>query len=154
MLQGTRDEDAAKEFAHRVVDVSVFLDRLGIEIPPPLSGTVTVAYHDACHLSHAQGVRSAPRDLLRQIPGLILKEITDGDICCGSAGTYNIDQPEIAAQLGRKKAASIAATGARYVVMGNIGCMTQIQTHLRAQNGMPQVLHTIQLLAMAYDGRL
>jgi glycolate oxidase iron-sulfur subunit len=154
MLQGTPDEDAAKEFAHRVVDVSVFLDRLGIEAPPPLAAPVIVAYHDACHLSHAQGVRSAPRDLLRQIPGLVLKEVADGEICCGSAGTYNIDQPEIAASLGRKKAGNIAATGARFAVMGNIGCMTQIQSHLQSTSGAPQVIHTIQLLAMAYEGRL
>jgi glycolate oxidase iron-sulfur subunit len=154
MLQGTPYEVEAKEFAHRVVDVSVFLDRLGIEAPPALREPVVVAYHDACHLSHAQGVRSAPRDLLRQIPGLVLKEIADGDMCCGSAGTYNVDQPEIAAQLGRKKAANISATGAHYAVMGNIGCMTQIQTHLRSGTDVPRVLHTIQLLAMAYEGKL
>jgi glycolate oxidase iron-sulfur subunit len=154
MLQGTPDEAAAKEFAHRVVDVSVFLERLGLEPPPALPQPVTVAYHDACHLSHAQGVRSAPRDLLRQIPGLVLKEVADGDICCGSAGTYNVDQPDIAAGLGRKKAAHIAATGADYVVMGNIGCMTQIATHLRSQGNAPRVLHTMELVAMAYAGRL
>jgi glycolate oxidase iron-sulfur subunit len=154
MLQGTPDEAAAKEFAHRVVDVSVFLDRLGIVPPPPLKKPVTVAYHDACHLSHAQGVRSAPRDLLRQIPGLVLKEIADGDICCGSAGTYNVDQPDIAAGLGRKKASNIAATGAAYVVMGNIGCMTQIASHLRSLGNTPRVLHTMELLAMACEGRL
>jgi glycolate oxidase iron-sulfur subunit len=154
MLQGTPEEAAAREFAHRVIDVSVFLDRLGFDPPPALEKPVTVAYHDACHLSHAQGVRSAPRDLLRSIPGLALKEVQDGDICCGSAGTYNIDQPEIAAGLGRKKAAGIAATGADYVVMGNIGCMTQIATHLRSREGAPRVLHTMELLAKAFEGSL
>jgi glycolate oxidase iron-sulfur subunit len=154
MLQDTPDEAAAKDFAHRVVDVSVFLDRLGIDPPPPLKKPVTVAYHDACHLSHAQGVRSAPRDLLRAIPGLVLKEIPEGDICCGSAGTYNIDQPDIAAGLGRKKASNIAATGADFVVMGNIGCMTQIATHLHSRSGAPRVLHTMELLAKAYQGTL
>ncbi len=155
MLQGTPDEAAAAEFAHRVVDVSLFLERLGIEPPPAVKKPVTVAYHDACHLSHAQGVRAAPRDLLRLIPGLTLKEVADGEICCGSAGTYNIDQPEIAAGLGRKKAANISATGAAYVVMGNIGCMTQIATHLQARGpGNPRVLHTMELLALAYAGEL
>lgn len=154
MLRGTPDEAAAETFARRVEDVSVYLDRLGLEPPQAAAGPLTVAYHDACHLSHAQGVRSAPRELLRRIPGLTLKEIADGDICCGSAGTYNIDQPEIAAGLGRKKAANIAASGARYVVMGNIGCMTQITAHLRALPGAPRVLHTMELLAMAYAGKL
>ena len=154
MLQGTPDEAAARAFAHRVLDVSVFLDRLGIEPPPTPSRTVTVAYHDACHLSHAQGVRSAPRELLRRIPGLVLKEIADGDICCGSAGTYNIDQPEIAAGLGRKKAENISATAAEFVVMGNIGCMTQITAHLRRHDAAPRVLHTMELLALAFDAKL
>lgn len=154
MLKGTAEETAAKAFAHRVQDVSVFLDRLGIESPPAPPRAITVAYHDACHLSHAQGVRSAPRELLRRIPGLVLKEIADGDICCGSAGTYNIDQPDIAASLGRRKAANITATGADFVVMGNIGCMTQLTTHLRPHQGAPRVMHTMELLAMALEGRL
>ena len=68
---------------------------------------MTVAYHDACHLSHAQGVRSAPRELLRSIPGITVVEIPDGEICCGSAGSYNVDQPEIAADLGQRKAEAI-----------------------------------------------
>lgn len=153
MLRGTPDESAAEKFAHRVQDVSQFLDTLGIDPPPP-ARNITVAYHDACHLSHAQGVRSAPRQLLRKIPGLILKEVADADLCCGSAGTYNIDQPEIAAGLGKKKAASIAATGADYVVMGNIGCMTQISAHLRPHPKAPRVLHTMELLAMAFAGKL
>jgi glycolate oxidase iron-sulfur subunit len=154
MLQGTADEPAARAFAHRVEDVSVFLDRLGPAAIPALPRTVVVAYHDACHLSHAQGVRSAPRELLRRIPGLELREIADPDMCCGSAGTYNVDQPEIAAGLGRRKAGSIAATGAEFVVMGNIGCMTQITAHLRSQVSAPKVLHTMELLALAAAGQL
>jgi glycolate oxidase iron-sulfur subunit len=150
MLQGTPDEAAAREFAHRVEDVSVFLHRLGMEPPPALPRPLTVAYHDACHLSHAQGVRSAPRELLRLIPGLTLKEVPNGEMCCGSAGTYNIDQPAIAASLGHKKAEAIASTGADCVVMGNIGCMTQIVTHLRSQDHAPQVMHTMELLAAAF----
>lgn len=149
MLQGTPDEQAARDFAHRVEDVSVFLHRLSIEPPPALPRPLTVAYHDACHLSHAQGVRSAPRELLRLIPGLTLKEVPNGEMCCGSAGTYNIDQPAIAASLGHKKADAIASTGADCVVMGNIGCMTQIALHLRGHGRAPRVMHTMELLAAA-----
>jgi glycolate oxidase iron-sulfur subunit len=153
MLQGTPDESGARAFAHRVQDVSVFLERLGVESPPAPPRALIVAYHDACHLSHAQGVRSAPRELLRRIPGLVLREIADAEICCGSAGTYNIDQPGIAASLGQTKAANIAATGADFVVTGNIGCMTQIAAHLRAHPNAPRLLHTMELLALAFEGR-
>lgn len=143
MLAGTADEAAAKTFAHRVQDVSAFLDRLGIISPPAASNPLRVAYHDACHLSHAQGVRTAPRALLQQIPGLELCEVPDGEICCGSAGTYNLDQPEIAASLGRKKAEAIAQTQASWLTAGNIGCLTQISTHLRSIAPNVRVVHKI-----------
>jgi glycolate oxidase iron-sulfur subunit len=109
-----------------------------------------VAYHDACHLAHAQGVTAQPRQLLRAIANLTLMEIPEGEICCGSAGTYNIEQPEIAARLGQRKAANILKTGADAVAAGNIGCMVQIKTHLQ-RNGKPlPIYHTMQLLDMAY----
>jgi glycolate oxidase iron-sulfur subunit len=111
-----------------------------------------VAYHDACHLAHAQRVTQPPRHLLAAIPNVTVRELYEGDLCCGSAGTYNLEQPEIAKQLGARKANNIVASGADMVVMGNIGCMTQIRTHL-AQVGHPiPVLHTIELLAQAYAG--
>ena len=84
----------------KVQDVTVFLDALGIDSPAPLPAPMTVAYHDACHLAHAQGVTDAPRRLLSAVPNLTLVPIPEGEICCGSAGSYNIEQPEIAAQLG------------------------------------------------------
>jgi glycolate oxidase iron-sulfur subunit len=88
--------------------------------------------------------------LLAAIPNLTLRELYEGDLCCGSAGTYNLEQPEIAKKLGERKAHNIVVSGAEMVVMGNIGCMTQIRTHL-AQSGHPlPVLHTIELLAQAY----
>ena len=104
--------------------------------------------------AHAQGIQSAPRNILGQIPGLVLCEIPDGEICCGSAGTYNIEQPDIANTLGNTKAKNIAGLNVDAVAMGNIGCMVQIQNHLKRLNPASQaipVLHTIQLLDRAYD---
>jgi glycolate oxidase iron-sulfur subunit len=111
-----------------------------------------IAYHDACHLANAQGVRSEPRHLLRMIPGVELCEISDAHLCCGSAGTYNIDQPEIAASLGKQKASNVVATGAEIVATGNIGCMTQLSNHLTKQASEIQVRHTMQVLRDAYLG--
>ncbi|HEX7119575.1 MAG TPA: heterodisulfide reductase-related iron-sulfur binding cluster [Longimicrobiales bacterium] len=152
VFAGREEEDAARKLADRVVDVSVFLDRLGLVPPPPLPSPLRLAYHDACHLCHAQGVRAEPRRLLRAIDGLELVELGDGERCCGSAGTYNIDQPEIAGQLGRMKAEAVRRTGCDVVATGNIGCMVQIGTHLG--DGVPAVMHTMQVLAMAYAGTL
>lgn len=154
MFAGEAEEGAARALAARVVDVSVFLDRLGIVPPPPLRTPLRVAYHDACHLAHAQGVRAEPRRLLRSIEGVDLVELADGERCCGSAGTYNVDQPEIAAELGAKKAAAVRSTDCDVVATGNIGCMVQIRTHLgRDEDGArPRVLHTMEVLALAYAG--
>ncbi|MFW6040193.1 MAG: heterodisulfide reductase-related iron-sulfur binding cluster, partial [Gemmatimonadota bacterium] len=127
---GSDDEAAARELAEKVVDVSVFLDRLGIEPPPAAADPIRIAYHDACHLCHAQGVRDEPRRLLRGIEGVELIELDDGERCCGSAGTYNIDQPEIAAGLGRQKADAVRRSGCDLVATGNIGCMVQMRRHL------------------------
>ena len=152
---GEPDLDRVRALAHKVVDVSVFLDRLGIAPPPPLDTPLRVAYHDACHLAHAQQVRAEPRRLLRSIEGLQLVELDDDERCCGSAGTYNIDQPAIAAELGRLKAAAVRRTACHFVATGNIGCMVQMRTHLApAAAQAPPVLHTMQVLALAYAGRL
>lgn len=150
ILKGETDEDAGKKFATRVRDVCEFLDEVGLIDPPALSSPMRVAYHDACHLAHAQGVTSAPRKLLRSIRHLELAELEQSEICCGSAGTYNIDQPVLAGELGKRKAESVIATGASCLVTGNIGCMVQIHQSL-AKLGHPlPVLHTIQLLDQAY----
>jgi glycolate oxidase iron-sulfur subunit len=150
LFAGSAEEEQAKAFAAKARDISVFLDELGLLPPPPLREPLTVAYHDACHLAHAQHVTQPPRCLLAAIPNVTVRELYEGDLCCGSAGTYNLEQPEIAKQLGERKANNILASGAEMVVMGNIGCMTQIRTHL-AQIGHPlPVLHTIELLAQAY----
>lgn len=153
ILAGTDREEDARAFAAKTLDFSVFLSRLGIDpAPPAFPAPVRVAYQDACHLANAQGVISEPRGLLRKVGNLELLEIADSRLCCGSAGTYNIDQPEIAASLGEKKAQAILDTGADVVVTGNIGCLSQIRPHLRRLAGdrAPEILHTASLLARAY----
>lgn len=153
ILAGSRRETEALEFAGKVADISAFLGRIGLDPPPPdLATPLTVAYHDACHLSNAQGVIAEPRALLRAISNLDLVEIPDREICCGSAGTYNLDQPEIAANLGHRKAQGILETQADCIVTGNIGCLTQLQHHLREIRGdeAPPIRHTVEILADAY----
>lgn len=153
LFKGTNYAERAQLFANNVQDVSLFLDSLGLVEPPPaLPEALTVAYHDACHLAHAQGVTSPPRRLLRSIPNLSLVEVPEGEICCGSAGTYNLEQPEIANTLGERKVDNIVSTGAQAVVTGNIGCMTQIQTHLLQKDKPLPLWHTIELLELAYEG--
>lgn len=149
ILRGTGDEELAETFRHRVQDVSLFLAGLGLR-EPLREMPLTLAYHDACHLANAQEVRRQPRDLLRSIPGLNLVEITDAQYCCGSAGTYNLEQPGIAAALGAQKARAILATGADVVASGNIGCLTQLRLHLRQLGSPMEVRHTIQVLRDAH----
>ncbi|MCI0521565.1 MAG: (Fe-S)-binding protein, partial [Chloroflexi bacterium] len=122
----------AAEFAAAARDVSAFLDALGFLPPPPLSEPLRLAYHDACHLAHAQGVVEEPRRLLRAVPGLELLSIPEGELCCGSAGTYNIEQPATARLLGERKAHNLLKTGAQAVAAGNIGCIVQLRAALSA----------------------
>lgn len=147
LFAGTAVAEQAAAFAHKVQDVTVFLADLGLQPPQGLDKPLRAVYQDACHLRHAQGVMEAPRKLLTAVPNLTLLELDDGGLCCGSAGTYNLDQPEIAAELGQRKAERIRQTGAEAVISGNIGCITQIQNHLHPP--LP-VWHTMQLLAQAY----
>jgi glycolate oxidase iron-sulfur subunit len=149
LFKGYAEEEAAQAFAARVRDVSEFLVAFDIT-PPSLPQPLKLAYHDACHLAHAQGIVDAPRDLLRRIPNLTLVEIPEGELCCGSAGTYNLEQPELAAAIGRRKAENILRTGAEAVAAGNIGCMVQISTHLARLNQPLPVWHTIEVLDRAY----
>ena len=145
ILRGTPDEALAESFRAKVIDVSAFLSRLGLR-EPLREVSLKVAYQDACHLANAQQVSAQPRQLLRAIPGLKLVEIADGQLCCGSAGSYNIDQPEIAAALGEQKARAVMATGADVVASGNIGCLTQLQLHLQRLGSPIVVRHTMQIL--------
>jgi glycolate oxidase iron-sulfur subunit len=152
ILRGTPDEARAEAFRKRVVDVSVFLAKLGLREKPRGGTAQTIAYHDACHLANAQGVVREPRALLRAIPGVELKEIANAHLCCGSAGTYNLDQPAIAASLGKQKAEAATATGASVVATGNIGCLTQLRAHLATSGSKVRVRHTMQVLRDAYRG--
>ena len=133
-----------QHYPAKVLDVLEFLDAVGLHTPLALAQPAVVAYHDACHLSHGQGIRVAPRRLLQQVGNLTLAELNDGELCCGSAGLYNLEQPAAAAELGRRKAAAIRATGAQMVTAGNIGCITQIEAHLRVP-----VRHTVEILEAA-----
>ena len=152
VLRGTADEARADTFRQRVVDVTVFLARLGLrELPAGPGRSQRIAYHDACHLANAQNVRREPRDLLRAIPGVQLCELPDAHLCCGSAGSYNLDQPQIAASLGQKKAQAVLATGAEVLATGNIGCLTQLRTHFARLGSNLPVRHTIQILRDAYN---
>jgi glycolate oxidase iron-sulfur subunit len=153
LFRGTADEAAAERLSHKVKDVCEFLDRLGMPDPPALPAPMKVAYQDACHLVHGQRVKAAPRALLQRIPNLTVMEIPDGGYCCGSAGTYNIDQPEIARELGERKATAIRGTGADAVASGNIGCLTQMRTHLQAMGADIPVMHTVEILDRAFGGR-
>jgi glycolate oxidase iron-sulfur subunit len=151
VLKGTPDEARAEAFRHRVMDVSLFLTKLGLRTPPPTAQVPRrIAYHDACHLANAQGVRAEPRALLRAIPGATVIELADAHLCCGSAGTYNLDQPDIAASLGEKKARAVMASGAEVVASGNIGCLTQLSSHLARLGSPIKVRHTFQVLRDAY----
>jgi glycolate oxidase iron-sulfur subunit len=144
--------DRAARFAASVRDVSELLDELG-----PVAGRhplpVTVAYHDACHLGHAQGVRAQPRALLRGIPGLELREVADPDICCGSAGVYNLLFPEAAGELGDRKARSVLATGAEVMVTANPGCLMQVAAAVERQGRRIVLAHTVEVLDASLRGR-
>jgi glycolate oxidase iron-sulfur subunit len=144
LLEGER----AGLFSAKVRDVSEFLAEAGTVAerrPLPLR----VAYHDACHLAHAQRVREAPRALLAAIPGLELVEIADGDQCCGSAGVYNVLEPEAAAEIGARKAANVMATGADVLASANPGCTLQIRSILADKNVAMLAAHPIELLDAA-----
>jgi len=150
LFKGTPHEEGAIAFARKVKDVSAFLAELGIQ-PPSLKRPMKLAYHDACHLAHAQNVTEAPRELLRSIPNVTLLEIPDGELCCGSAGTYNVEQPEVAHRLGQRKAESILRTGCDAIAAGNIGCMVQIGAHLRQLTEPLPIYHTVEILDRAYQ---
>jgi glycolate oxidase iron-sulfur subunit len=158
-----RDETAggwaarAEAFSGKVRDLSEFL----VELFGQAGGVraarhelkVTAAYHDACHLAHAQRIRQQPRELLRAIPELEVAEVGDGGTCCGSAGVYNLLQPEAARELGERKAAAVRATGASLVVSANPGCSLQIAASLAGTAGAaPAVTHIAQVLDASIRG--
>lgn len=153
LFKGSEMEDVASQLAAKTIDISLLLSKLGFAerlrscVSHETPQTKRVAYHDACHLSNGQHVRSEPRELLRSVPGVELCELGSAEVCCGSAGTYNIEQPDIAKELGRKKANAVQATSAEILVTGNIGCIVQIQNHLKAIGSSTRVMHLVDFLA-------
>jgi glycolate oxidase iron-sulfur subunit len=152
LFVGLEEEQKALLLANKTKEISQFLVEIGLVPPPSLKKPIHVAYHDACHLLHAQKISDEPRQLIRSIEGVTLHPIAQNDICCGSAGTYNFEQPAIAKELGRLKVENILATGCDLVVAGNIGCIVQIQQTLHNEKKALPVIHTIQLLNLAYQG--
>jgi glycolate oxidase iron-sulfur subunit len=143
--------ERAARFVPRVRDLAEFLAERGTVAPrSPLR--VSVAYHDACHLAHAQKVRSQPRALLREIPGLELREVNEGELCCGSAGIYNLLFPDAARELGDRKAANVRATGADLLVTANPGCLMQVSSALQRAGHSIALAHTAEVLDASIRG--
>ena len=144
--------ERARQFAEKCADISELLGVL-----PPLAKRhplrARVAYHDACHLQHAQGVRLQPRSVLAQIPELEVLEIGEPEVCCGSAGIYNLVQPDAANALGDRKAQHIRPLRADVVVTGNPGCILQLQASLARAGARVPVVHTIELLDASLRGQ-
>jgi glycolate dehydrogenase iron-sulfur subunit len=141
----------ASAFAEKVLDVSELIQDLGpVAERHPLP--VAAAYHDACHLAHGQGIRKQPRQTLKQIPGMDVREIKEAEICCGSAGIYNMVEPEPATELGDRKARNILNTGARMIVTANPGCMLQIQASLRRMGESMPMAHPVEVLDASIRG--
>ena len=145
-----RDDPRAAAIGARVRDVSELLAEHLPEPRRPLDLTVT--YHEPCHLAHGQRVREAPRAILRAIPGLRLVDLPESDLCCGSAGVYNLMEPEIAGQLLERKLDRIAGTGAGVVASGNPGCLLQLRRGLADRGLGVRVYHPVELLAWSVEG--
>lgn len=140
----------ANAFSARVRDVTELLDEAGIP-KPDTALNVRATYQDACHLAHAQRITSAPRRLLAQIPGLALTEMNESSVCCGSAGIYNVTQPEMAGRLGRRKVENIRGTDAELVITANPGCAIQMTNGLRGSGKPVAVKHIVEVLDSAYS---
>ena len=142
----------AQAFVERTRDICELLVELG-PIAPRHPLPLTVAYHDACHLGHAQGIRTQPRELLRAIPGLTLAEVAEADLCCGSAGVYNLLHPEPAGELGERKARNVLATGASVLVTANPGCLMQIAASAQRLGEHLALAHTVTVLDASIRGK-
>jgi len=146
--------DKAKQFSSRVRDVQEFLHDVGLttKLSPLTEQSLTVVYQDACHLLHGQKISLQPRRLLQKIPGLQLKEPVDAALCCGSAGVYNILQPEIGDELGQQKVTNLLNTGAELIASPNPGCGLQIRKHLEIQGKKIPIMHPMELLDYSIRG--
>lgn len=149
--------EKAQQFAAKVKDVQEFLDAVGLTTPlSPVTAQdeLTLVYQDACHLLHGQKISVQPRRLLQKIPGVKLKEPIDAALCCGSAGVYNMLQPEVANELGQQKVNNLLNTGAKLIVSPNPGCSLQIQKHLELQGQNIKILHPMELLDYSIRNQL
>jgi glycolate oxidase iron-sulfur subunit len=148
LAQDSRYAEKAQQFASRVKDVQEFLAEVGLtaKLFPLQQKPLVAVYQDACHMIHGQKISLQPRQLLRQIPGLELREPIDAALCCGSSGVYNILQPTIAYELGQQKVKNLLDTQAQLIISANIGCFVQISKHLKLQDQTIPVLHPMQLL--------
>ncbi len=144
--------ERAARFAAKVRDVSELLAELAPPRAPRHAIAARVAYHDACHLAHGQGIRREPRALLQQVPRLELVPLAEADVCCGSAGIYNIVEPERACRLGARKAAHVVAAAPDVVATGNPGCMLQIAAALGRAGSPRAVVHPIEILDASIRG--
>jgi glycolate oxidase iron-sulfur subunit len=142
--------ERAVAFSAKVRDITEYLDQVGVG---PGLGNVNavVTYQDPCHLAHAQRITAAPRRLLAQIPGLEIREMEESSLCCGSAGIYNVTQPEMAGRLGRRKVQHVLDVTPDILATANPGCALQIANGLRTTGRNIEVLHVVQLLDRAYS---
>jgi glycolate oxidase iron-sulfur subunit len=155
LLQDDPDyREKAEAFSHKVRDVQEFLMSVGLTatLSPLQADPLTIVYQDACHLLHGQKISLQPRQLLRQIPGVTLREPIDAALCCGSAGVYNMLQPDVAEALGQQKVSNLLNTGATLIASSNPGCSLQILKHLQLQGQPIPVLHPIKLLDYSIRG--
>jgi glycolate oxidase iron-sulfur subunit len=150
LADSPRYAEKARDVVRRMRDVTEFLTEVGLRSPPGKVRSRTVAYHDPCHLVHAQRISEQPRSLLAQVAGLTIVPLAESDMCCGAAGTYNLSQPGMAEKLGQRKVLNIVATGATELVTANIGCALQIQRHLKAAGHDVAVKHVVEVLAEGY----
>jgi glycolate oxidase iron-sulfur subunit len=143
------NDPRAAEFASKVKDVNEFLAAIEL-VPPTHPVPLKITYQDPCHLVHGQGIRNQPRQLLKMIPGLQLVEMKDSDVCCGSAGIYNLTHPEVSVRVLSQKMESLLRTGAQGVVAPNPGCSTQLAHGARRAGADLKQYHVVDLLDMAY----
>ncbi|MCX7595241.1 MAG: heterodisulfide reductase-related iron-sulfur binding cluster [Fischerella sp.] len=146
--------EKAKEFAAKVRDAQEFLATVGLtaKLSPLTEKPLSLVYQDACHLLHGQKISVQPRQLLQQIPRVKLKEPLDAAICCGSAGVYNLLQPEVAEELGKQKVRNLLNTGADLIASPNPGCTLQISKHLSLQGKEIPIMHPMELLDYSIRG--
>ena len=147
-MQHQLDSPEAR-FCRRVKDINEFLMALG-PIKPEGRIEAVVAYQDACHLQHAQKIRQQPRDLMKLIPGILLRTADEAELCCGAAGSYNLTQPEMADRLGQRKVNCLLDTKPDFIVTANAGCSLQLQAQLRKNGSVVPVVHPMELLDLSY----